>query len=583
MKRKITTLAVALASATLAIGTSTSVQLNASNYQHVKDVKKESTLRAENKSDFDDNWTNPNYAGKFKAGDIYYYVISKEDKLAGIAPCNGFNDMNEKGVNAKIPETISHNGTEYKIVSVGPNAFANRFDTNSLKLPKTIRYIGRNAFVGSAITEIEIPEETEVVERNAFYQMPKLEKISIGKKLTVVGDNFLVGCFNLKEITLDEASTIFSLQDGILYNKDKTTLIKCPPYRPKVKKVTLPASVKSIGRSAFSCCRSLEEIELNEGLKDIRPYAFYLCKKLKSLKIPASVESIEDGSAFSLLPMCEKFEVAEGNQFFTTMLEGKLLVQKTSNTAVSLLYTEKLDEVTLPKEIEHIGSGCFIVDLTGEQGNDNESIKGTFGDLGFQSIVLPEGLKGIGDFAFSGSNIGAIKIPDQVEKIGIGAFAGCHKLRFVKIGKGCKNIEKIAFSDCEQLASSKGVIRVLAETAPTISYKKDLKSFDEEIETYATLQVPNVETYKKAKGWKKFRSIISLEGQANQKVSVGEITLRTAQGVLYIETPVAKPLAIYSMTGALLYNTSETACRIELNPGAYLVVYEGNSYKVYIH
>ena len=65
-----------------------------------------------------------------------------------------------------------------------------------------------------------------------------------------------------------------------------------------VREIDLPASLESIGKSAFYSCTALERVELNDGLKNIREWAFSKCTALTRIVIPESVEEIGE-STFS--------------------------------------------------------------------------------------------------------------------------------------------------------------------------------------------------------------------------------------------------------------------------------------------
>ena len=76
--------------------------------------------------------------------------------------------------------------------------------------------------------------------------------------------------------------------------------IKAPTriFRKTIIKITLPDSIKKIGRSAFRGLTSLQELIIGKGVKKIGENAFSDCVSLKSLVIPEGVKVIDD-NAFS--------------------------------------------------------------------------------------------------------------------------------------------------------------------------------------------------------------------------------------------------------------------------------------------
>ena len=95
-------------------------------------------------------------------------------------------------------------------------------------------------------------------------------------------------------------------------------------------------------------------------------------------------------------------------------------------------YTGGGAKVTVPDVVKVIGPGVF---------------RG-FGGLGTVTrITLPEGVKEIGEYAFSESDIEKITLPSSLKYIGKGAFSGCRKLKSITIPEGVRRIYEQAFED----------------------------------------------------------------------------------------------------------------------------------------
>ena len=261
-------------------------------------------------------------------------------------------------------------------------------------------------------------------------------------------------------------------------------------------------------------------------------------------------------------------------------MNGRLLANKQTHTAVSILYTEKREPITIPEGIEHIGDKAMLVLF------ENSHMEEDYRGRGPREVILPSSLKSIGAFAFSGSNLYSIKVPDAVETIAAGAFQDCQRLNYVEIGKGCKTIGDFVFSTCPALATKgKGIIRIYAEVPPKV---QDIEGksvdLDEDLVKGAQLQVPeaSLSLYKKAAAWKKFRQIEKLEGQSIKEVASESLVLMPSAGVLRIENPEANQVNLYSINGYLVHSTNETAFSVELSTGIYLVSSNGKTQKVYI-
>ena len=78
---------------------------------------------------------------------------------------------------------------------------------------------------------------------------------------------------------MNNESKAFIDEDHVLFNKNKTTLIA---YRAKKTNYTIPNSVTTIGKSAFSNCRSLTSINIPNSVTTIEERAFVGCRNLPS-------------------------------------------------------------------------------------------------------------------------------------------------------------------------------------------------------------------------------------------------------------------------------------------------------------
>ena len=173
------------------------------------------------------------------------------------------------------------------------------------------------------IKSVIIPDSVIHLGSQVFNYCSALTNISIGKGVKTIGEHIEWSCRNLQRIDVDKENKYFySDENGVLFNKDKTTLIKCPVdsvseynvpdtvteisdfafgirngNNDMIETISIPNSVKIIGKSAFENCCSLKEISIPNSVTKIEGWTFSGCTALSSVIIPESVTSI-GGSAF---------------------------------------------------------------------------------------------------------------------------------------------------------------------------------------------------------------------------------------------------------------------------------------------
>lgn len=147
----------------------------------------------------------------------------------------------------------------------------------------TVTEIYKGAFISNEATSIILPDTVKVIGEAVFSQT--VESITIPAGCTEIQETspFLT-CLALKEVNVTgEGDGSYSSENGILYNKDKSTLIVYP-IKKSDKSFTAPSSVKMISPYAFCDNEYLEEVNIS-GVEEIGNHAFEYCPKLKSVKL----------------------------------------------------------------------------------------------------------------------------------------------------------------------------------------------------------------------------------------------------------------------------------------------------------
>lgn len=127
--------------------------------------------------------------------------------------------------------------------------------------------------------EFTVPQTVESIADYAFNGCAYLEKAVLPASLSELSPFSFFRCAALKSFELGTANAAFSAHDGILYNSDKTSLIKYPSNKSG-SFFAVPETVISISENAFESCTMLTKIEIGKQVKEITPYSFSETKRL---------------------------------------------------------------------------------------------------------------------------------------------------------------------------------------------------------------------------------------------------------------------------------------------------------------
>lgn len=152
--------------------------------------------------------------------------------------------------------------------------------------------IGRYAFEGCTdIVSVMFPDTTTEIEMSAFENCTSLTSVILSKSIQTIDISAFNACPKLTEFWVDQANPYFSSDSfGVLFNKNKTTLLRAPVALPN--HYSIPATVTSIGDCAFLKCLNLTHISLPDRVTALGKQAFYGCANLSSIDLPISVGTI---------------------------------------------------------------------------------------------------------------------------------------------------------------------------------------------------------------------------------------------------------------------------------------------------
>ena len=257
-----------------------------------------------------------------KCGDDLTWTLDNEGTLT----ISGSGEMsNPSWSSAKDPikAVVIENG----VTSIGDSAFLGCSDLTSVTVPESVTSIGGYAFSGcTSLASISIPKSVTNIGADAFFNCPSMNGIWVAEdNPNYSSDRFgvlydkdktellkcperILGTYTVAErvakihfraffhcglskILVAEGNPCYSSDEkGVLYNKDKTTLIVCPSGLSGA--YTVPAGVTEIELWAFYGCADLTDVTLPETVTRIKSYAFWDCTGLMRVTIPEGVTSI---------------------------------------------------------------------------------------------------------------------------------------------------------------------------------------------------------------------------------------------------------------------------------------------------
>ena len=226
-----------------------------------------------------------------------YYVASnlpdeKPNKNRhGVFKLVGLNSSNTEYAPTASSYTVD--GYTYDLAEVTYNACESNSNLKSVDLSSLshLKKIDEYAFKDcSALTRIILNSSTPLsIRKEAFANCTSLTTLNLTSNVYAFSASAVNGCSNLKTITVSTLNKYLCDVNGIVYSKDKTKLVRCPPGHNTTifNHSSFPSTLKEIGSEAFATCKKIQKVHIPYGVKSIR-MCFDECTGLTTLQIPSS-------------------------------------------------------------------------------------------------------------------------------------------------------------------------------------------------------------------------------------------------------------------------------------------------------
>ena len=399
--------------------------------------------------------------------------------------------------NLVIPSTVSDGTNNYKVTSIGKEAYQ-WTNATSIKIPGSVKTIGRAAFYygspatillgngvdsigsyafsGKNLTELDIPSSVKVIGDHAFFGTStnsKFSKLTLHEGLEEIGDGAFYG--NAIE-TLEIPSTCKKIgASAFLYS----TKLKSLTFYEGLEEIGDGAFVN--GESAYNSTKDLTSVTLPQSLKKLGIEAF-LRMPLTSINIPAGLEELGE-SAFAHTNI-SNITVDPANKYFMVDEKGVLYSKNkkilyavpmkglteyaVSNGCIGInggaFWGSQIEKVTLPDSMLALGYGAFL-------------------ESPLKTINLPNAISYIDEYCFAGTKLEHVVLPENLYYIYEATFAQCPNLQSVIIPSSVQAIDVRAFYLSNNLTS----VYCKRSTPP---YLVEAYEGEEEFSSSFTLYVP---------------------------------------------------------------------------------------------
>lgn len=289
--------------------------------------------------------------------------------------------------------------------SIGPHAFRYCVNLTDVHIPQHVKVVCESAFMNcSNLGTVTIEEGVKRILGMAFNNCDSLRTLHLPASIDSIGRRLFIYADNMQTVTISDNNPNFCVENNCLLSHDRKRLVQSiltevetvdipasvesierfAIFYSKAKSLTVPSTLKKIGRESIYFCQELTQIVIEEGLEVIDNYAFNGCSALTEMHLPSSLKTIGcaifvncSGLQHAYIDQASPLFQSRDNMLFSkdaTRLLQQLADNKkeyvvletvTSIAPNCFQYKTNLQQITIPTSVTSIGNyvlyGCTSI------------------------------------------------------------------------------------------------------------------------------------------------------------------------------------------------------------------------------
>ncbi|MDD6475477.1 MAG: leucine-rich repeat domain-containing protein, partial [Sodaliphilus pleomorphus] len=422
-----------------------------------------------------------------------------------------------------------------------------------------------------SLTSVTLPEGLEVIDDWCFSQCTVLGNVALPSTLKKIGDYAFNQCEKITEVKLPSNIDSLGFQSFAWTSVTNFDIPVHAGYVPgemligtKLTALNIPEGITSLGEGIVAWCQDINSLTIPSTVTKIDGNLAY-CSTLSTIDNHSSSFTFKDGTLYSADMKRLIGTLRTSGDFTIPSTITSIATRAFSNTAFSTLVvpegvtaigdyafctTSSLDSLYLPSTLKEVGEGFL-----------NESA--------IKRVALPEGITTLPYQAFFAClSLESVQLPHSLKTIASQAFLNAEKLKSIDFPENVTEIGSEAFAGCSSLTEVKSE----SPTPPSLykaSYETACSVFPSTVFSSATLYVPKgtQSNYASAWGWSQFAKVSEMELTGVDATLADTHAWTLADGnVIFNQTGM--DYAIYNLNGAIVeHGTTVAGFSVKLPAG----------------